>query len=134
MNRTLAALLVGGAAVLLLEIRFEHREVLGETALAWTPIVYSGATVLIGAICLGIWDRGGHKVLAALFAIGVLVGLAGLWFHTDGHVVQGLTRVVGIWKFPPGSNGGIKHDPPPALAPLSFCGLGAIGFLVCRKR
>ena len=37
-DRALATLLVGGAALLLLELRFEHREVLGETWRSWIPL------------------------------------------------------------------------------------------------
>ena len=130
-QRTSAALL-GGVALLLCELRFEHREVLGETWHSWIPLVYSGVTLLVGSVAWLRWNAGGRRVLVALFGLGIVVGLLGFWFHTDGHLIGGLGDALGAWRIPLGQNGGIKiGSKPPALAPLALCGLGTLGVLVC---
>jgi hypothetical protein len=127
-----AAALLGGMALLLCELRFEHREVLGETRRSWIPLIYASVTLLGGLVALLRWDGKGRRVLAMLFGAGIAVGLVGFWFHTDGHLVTGLRNVLLAWRVPLGQDGGIKMgSKPPALAPLAFCGLGTLGLLVC---
>jgi hypothetical protein len=131
-DRLLAAFLVGGAAFLLLELRFEHREVLGETWRSWIPLVYCASTLVAGAFALRHWSTWGRGALGALFALGVAVGIAGFWFHTDGHLLGGIRDLLRAWSVPLGQDGGIKMgSKPPALAPLAFCGLGTLGLMVC---
>jgi len=131
-EQRLAAFLVGGAAFLLLELRFEHREVLGETWRSWIPLVYCGSTLLAGGFALRRWQTWGRRALGALFALGIAVGIAGVWFHTGGHVLGGIRDLFAAWRVPLGQDGGIKMGSrPPALAPLAFCGLGTLGLMVC---
>ena len=131
-DRRLAAALLGGVALLMAELRFEHREVLGETWRSWIPLVYSAATLLAGGIALLRWNGQARRALAVLFGLGIAVGLVGFWFHTDGHLFAGLRNVLLAWRVPLGQDGGIKMgSQPPALAPLAFCGLGTLGVLVC---
>jgi hypothetical protein len=131
-DQRMAAAVLGGVALLLFELRFEHREVLGETWHSWIPLVYTGVTSLAGAVALVRWNAGGRRALAVLFGVGIAVGLLGFWFHTGGHVVTGLRDVLAAWRIPLGQDGGIKMgSKPPALAPLAFCGLGTLGVLVC---
>lgn len=131
-DRCIAALLVGGAAFLLVELRFEHREVLGETWRSWIPLVYCGFTLVAGAFALLRWHTWGRAALGALFALGIAVGIVGFWFHTDGHLLGGIRDLLGAWRIPLGKDGGIKvGSKPPALAPFAFCGLGTLGLLVC---
>jgi len=131
-DQSIAAAVLGGLAMLFLELRFDHREVLGETWHSWIPLVYSGATLLVGTIALLRWNAGGRRVLVGLFGLGIVVGLLGFWFHTEGHPISGLREVIGAWRIPVGQDGGIKiGSKPPALAPLAFCGLGTVGLLVC---
>jgi hypothetical protein len=129
--KAIAAALLGGVLLLLFELRFEHREVLGETWRSWVPLVYAGATLLAGVPALLRWERGGRTFLGLLFSAGIAVGLAGFWFHTGGHPLRELHRIIGIWRVPIGQDGGIKQGSPPALAPLAFCGLGTLGVLAC---
>jgi hypothetical protein len=131
-DRRISAALLGGVALLLFELRFEHREVLGETWRSWIPLIYSAVTLLAGLVALLRWDAGGRRVLALLFGAGIAVGLLGFWFHTDGHLLAGVRSVLGAWRVPLGQDGGIKMgSQPPALAPLAFCGLGMLGLLIC---
>jgi len=127
-----AAALLGGMALLLCELRFEHREVLGETWRSWIPLVYTAVTLLGGLVALLRWDGKRRRVLAMLFGAGIAVGLLGFWFHTDGHLVNGLRNILLAWRIPLGQDGGIRMgSQPPAVAPLAFCGLGILGLLVC---
>jgi hypothetical protein len=131
-DRRIAAAVLGGVAILLLELRYEHREVLGETWRSWVPLLYATITLVAGALALLRWRAGGRRVLAVLFIAGIAVGLVGFWFHTDGHLFSGFRDVLLAWRIPPGQNGGIRMGSrPPPLAPLAFCGLGAIGLFAC---
>jgi hypothetical protein len=130
----IVAALLGGAVMLLVEVRFEHREVLGETWHAWLPLLYSAALVVVGGAALIRFRRGGRFVLAALFGLAFAIGALGLWFHSDGHPVRALVQVVHAWLIPFGNDGGVKiGSQPPALAPAAFMGLGLIGLVACRK-
>jgi hypothetical protein len=134
-DQRIAALLVGGAAFLLFELRFEHREVLGETWRSWIPLVYCGLTLLAGGFALLRWHTWGRRALGVLFALGIAVGVLGFWFHTGGHLLGGIRGVFGAWRIPLGQNGGIKMgSQPPSLAPFAFCGLGTLGLLVCGQQ
>jgi hypothetical protein len=123
--------LLGALALLLVEIRFEHREALGEAWQSWIPLFYSGGMLALGAAALARWHRGGRQALLVGFAGAFLIGLLGLWFHSKGHPVSGLLQVLAAWTLRPGDNGGIKMGAPPVLAPLSFVGLGSMGVIAC---
>ena len=132
-ERTLAALLVGGAALLAVEVRFEHREALGETWRAWIPLVYAVSLLVLGAVAVAAWERGGRKALLGLFALGLLIGPLGVLFHSGGRPLRAVGQVLSAWKLPPGQSGGIGRDHPPALAPLAFAGLAALGVVSCAR-
>jgi len=129
-----ASVLVG-AAMLLAEIRFEHREALGETWHAWIPLAYAALLLVAGGVALLRFRRGGREVLRVLFAAAVAVGLAGIWFHSGGHPTRIAARVLSAFALEPGKDGGVKigAEPPP-LAPAAFCGLGFIGLIACRRQ
>jgi len=81
------------------------------------------------------WGTGGRRLLTGLFAAAVAIGLLGLWFHSGGHPFRAAKQVFAAWALPPGQDGGIKiGSRPPALAPLAFCGLGAVGLIVSARR
>src|SRR5262249_57107202 len=52
LNEQVIAALLGGAGLLLVEIRFEHREALGETWHAWLPLGYLLLLLLAGIAAL----------------------------------------------------------------------------------
>ena len=132
LNELVVAAVLGGSALLLLEVRFEHREVLGETWRAWLPLAYAAALLVGGGAALVCWRRGGRPVLAALFALAFVVGALGIWFHSAGHPMMQLWRVLSAWRLPPSQDGGMKiGSAPPVLAPAAFWGLGAIGLIAC---
>jgi hypothetical protein len=134
-DRVLAALAASSAALLLFELRFEHREVLGETWRSWIPLAYCAALLLVSAAALARFRSWGRPALATLFALGIAVGLIGFWFHSDGDPLAALGQVARAFWIPLGQDGGVKMGSrPPPLAPLAFCGLGALGLAVCATR
>ncbi|MGZ6125418.1 MAG: hypothetical protein ACXWLR_10695 [Myxococcales bacterium] len=134
LDKRIAGTLVLGAGFLLCEIRFEHREVLGETWRGWIPLSYAAILLAAGVPAWLSWHKGGRKVLAALFALAIAVGLLGAWFHSDGRPDKSLLRVARAWALPPGKDGGVKPGAaPPLLAPLAFSGLGLLGLLACAS-
>ena len=131
-SERIVAALLAGAVLLVFEIRFEHRQALGETSWAWVPLVYGSALVALGLVALARWERGGRRLAAVLFGAAVLVGAAGIWFHSAGHPLRGAFAMISAWRLPPGENGGIKIGAaPPLFAPGAFCGLGLIGLIAC---
>jgi len=135
-SKLIVIALLGAFLLVLLESRFDHREVLGEAWQPWIPLVYCGIMLVLGPVGLLRWNRGGRPALLVGFAVGLAVGLVGFWFHSDGSPISQLARVLGAWALRPGDNGGVKPQlsGPPALAPLSFVGLGLIGALACSWR
>jgi hypothetical protein len=126
--------LLGALSLLFVEIRFEHREALAEAWQSWIPLFYCGAMLALGAASLTRWQRGGRQVLLVGFAAAFLIGLLGLWFHSQGHPISGVLQVLAAWTLRPGDAGGIKIGTPPVLAPLAFVGLGSMGVLACSWR
>jgi hypothetical protein len=133
LNRLLVVLLLGGFIVTVLEVRYEHQEILKDHRIAWTPIVYSLVMVVGGAVSLAFWGRGGRQVLLAGFAAGLLVGATGVWLHSGGKPLEAIKPLLSAWTLPVGESSE-DGGGPPALAPAAFIGLGAIGVLACAKR
>lgn len=100
LNRLIVLVLLGAFVGLLLEIRYTHRHVLGEHSLSWTPLIYTSLMVLLGALGLGLWERGGRRMLLAGFALAFVVGLLGFWLHTMGNPLAGLRRELSAWAMP----------------------------------
>jgi hypothetical protein len=111
------------------EVRYDHRSVLGEGVVAWIPIVYSILMMIASVLGLFFWSQGGRQVLLAGYLLAIFVGLTGFWFHTDGRLLRSVRRELSAWvrKLP-------DEDKPPALAPLAFAGFGILGTLACTKR
>ena len=129
LNKVTVLVLIGGFAMLVVDLRAEHVDVVRHNWQAWIPIVYSGVMVLLGAAALAGWERGGRQVLQIAFAAAFIVGGLGFWFHNHGHLVSAVITVLSAWTQP------LHHqDVPPPLAPLSFAGLGLLGMLACARR
>jgi len=134
-EEAVVAAVLGGAAMLLAEIRFEHREVVAETWVAWLPIAYAALLLVAGGAALLRFRRGGREILRVLFAAALVVGTLGVWFHSGGHPARKAQQVLSAFALEPGKNGGVKiGTEPPPLAPAAFCGLGFIGLIACRRR
>lgn len=81
--------------------------------MAYPPLVAAGGFLLLATTAA--WAPWVYGTLAAGL---VVVGLLGAFFH-----LQGIARQTGGWNLDNVMVG------PPALAPLSFAGLGALGLL-----
>jgi hypothetical protein len=129
LNKAIVLVLMLGFGVILVQVRFDHRSVIHENAVAWIPIVYSIVIMVASVAGLLFWSRGGRQVLFVGFLLAIVVGLTGFWFHTDGRLVRSVQHEFSVWvrKIP-------DEDKPPALAPLAFAGLGILGTLACTKR
>lgn len=88
LNRVMVLLLTGGLLLLLIEIRYEHRKALGDEAAAWVPLVFTGFAVLCAITALIAWKPAGRSLLTAVFAASLFVGLAGVFFHSEGEVAR----------------------------------------------
>ena len=128
------AAVLGGAATLLVELRWEHRIALGEEWPSWLPLIWLGLVLLSGALALAAGGRA-IALLRAVCAAGLLLGPIGVLVHTGGKPVKQLGKVLGAWTIARGQDGGEKPgERPPALAPLGIAGLGLAGALALRKR
>lgn len=135
-QRWLLLLLLGGVLILLLEIRFEHQAVLGETWQAWIPLGYLSLICLLIPFGLIKIDRFGSKILAVAFIGLMVVGTLGFWFHAKGNLSLRFGTIVTTILSRPGQllETEDQDTTAPLLAPLSLVGLGAMGFLISIMR
>jgi hypothetical protein len=136
LNRLIVLLLLGGLLMLMIDIRWEHRVELGRQWETWIPLVYIGLMLMVGILSLYRWERWSQKVLMVGFALGIVGGLLGIWFHGMADPVGNFVRVFAAWRIPLGTNGGIKvsNSGPPMIAPMAFIGIGLMGLLACYKQ
>jgi hypothetical protein len=121
---------VAAFAGLFMELRWEHREAIGETWHAWIPLVFCGAATLLGLLGVALWHGWGRALLLGCFAVACAIGVLGSFFHGGKHPIQRVERVVSAWTLKPGDDGGTKvGEGPPVLAPGAFVGLGLIGLI-----
>lgn len=124
-------LLMGAFILLLVEVRFEHKVVLGEKWQAWIPIVYFAIMVFAIPICTIFLRRKlVANILAFLFALGVVIGPLGAYFHTKGHPLKHVMKMIKADLTEPGRLAPDEEETPPPLAPLAIAGLGLLGTLV----
>jgi len=135
-QRLLLLLLLGGLLILLLEIRFEHQAVLGETWRAWIPLGYLSLMCVIIPIGVFTIDRFGSKLLAVAFSGLMIVGSLGFWFHGKDKLSQRIETIISTIVSQPGRllETNDQDTTAPLLAPLSLVGLGAMGFLISMMR
>jgi hypothetical protein len=128
-------LLIAGFLLMMLDIRFEHRQVLGEVKIAWVPILYSMAMVFLIPSGVFLYKRGGKHLLTVCYAGALIVGALGIYLHSSGQLLARLSDVLSVWQN--WGNAPDANEPfyPPILAPFSFLGLGSIGlFLTVREQ
>jgi hypothetical protein len=129
LNKLVVSVLLFGFCILLIQVRYDHRSVIGEDAIGWIPIVFSIVMIVVSLFGLLFWRRGGRGVLKGFYFLAIVIGLVGFWYHTNGKVVRAVQHDLSAWirKIP-------DEDKPPAFAPLAFAGFGLLGLLACAKR
>ena len=100
LNKIVALGVLGAFAMLLLELRFDHRNVLGEHWQAWMPLLYSGTMIVAGGAAMALWERGGRALLFWGFGLALVVGIVGFWMHNKGEPQEGVERVLAAWAQP----------------------------------
>lgn len=134
-NRLLFIILAGGFATLFVEVRYMHREAVLEHWQAVVPVIFSLVAVVACLLALS------AKKLPQLFAtavmgLGVFVGLFGTFMHTEGEIsaFSKLLSVAVAHADDDDDEGeedeGHEEEERPALAPISFTGLSAIGLVL----
>ncbi len=128
--RILIFVLAGAFVGLMADIRVEHVEMVHENRIAWTPIVYSAIMAVFCLFSALFWNRSSRLLMRMLFLAGFIVGGLGFYFHNRPDFARVLTSEIHAWTDPQ-----MAHpDGPPQTAPLSFAGLGLVGFLATLKR
>lgn len=134
-ERLIFVVLAGGFMTIGFEVRQLHRDILDEYWQAQIPIYFSFFAMAGSLLCLAS-ARSLRYVGAAIFAIGNLVGLFGLYNHTEGDIGKALAPFFGT-VIAHAKNGDEEesgerkgHDAPPPLAPLGITGLSAIGLIL----
>ncbi len=123
----------GGYLLLLTEIRFEHRVAVIDDWRPWLPIVLCLLMLVAIPLARWRWHRGGRTALLLLNGATAGLGLLGLSFHSDGHLLQRLSEVFSVWTLGPHTSAAITTVHPPLLAPLALVGLGLIGTIICTE-
>lgn len=124
--------LAGGFATMAVEIRYLHRDVLGEEWQAAIPVVFS-ATAFVACVMALSPARWLRTVVAAVMACGVFFGGYGTLLHSNGEpaAFQRLitAAIVARADDDDDSERGSESEPP-VLAPLGIAGLSMVGFLL----
>lgn len=129
LTRTMA--MSGGFLFLLIETRFEHRSVLPADWRPWIPIIISGAMVALIPFAGIFWTKGGKRVLTIVYLMTVAMGMMGVYFHSEGRLLERVAELLQIWMVSLDDGSRIAASHPPVLAPLAFVGLGILGLLSC---
>ena len=107
-----------GVPALMFEMWYSHYRGNFHRVPMMIPMAYPPLFAAAGFLLLATTATWATWVYGALAGGLVLVGLAGVFFH-----MQGIARQTGGWNLDNVMVG------PPAIAPLSFAGLGALGLL-----
>ena len=128
--RVLMLILAGAFLGLMTDIRVEHVDIVRETPVAWTPIVYSAAMAVACIVAAFLWNSAARLVMRIGFLVAFVVGGLGFYFHNRGHFGDVITGSVSAWF-----DSQMEHPGgPPHTAPLAFAGLGLLGGVATLRR
>lgn len=119
-SRLILAALAGGMLMLFFEVRFSHRFIAVNNWYGKIPIVFA-LVALVACLLAMVENRRLRLICAVVLALGVPIGLFGLYQHTEGEVAA-LTEVL--------KSENKDSSRPPAFAPMGLAGLGLIGALI----
>lgn len=121
----IALALAVGFALLGLEVRYMHQNMLTSEWRAWIPLVCA-AVACLGCLISPWLARKGRMALSLWMLVGVVAGGFGFYFHTDGDI----NRASKLLEFAPRAVPVRVQSGPPALAPLGLSGLSLIGLIL----
>jgi glucan phosphoethanolaminetransferase (alkaline phosphatase superfamily) len=122
LNKLLILVTTFGFTFLLLDTIIEHWPIFEQELIAFVPLVFSFAGIVLGVFTVVMWKEKLIYWFQILLVISILVGVAGLYFHVEPFEEEtNLTAEE------------IEHEAnekeKPLLAPLSFAGIAVIGLL-----
>lgn len=133
-SRLVLLLVAAGFLTMLIEVRYLHRGVVLEYAVAWIPTVSSAVALVAALLALGEgWLR---RMGAGLLAVVALAGLLGVYYHTKfrpSAFLRLFEPSPTVARADDGETGEAEaredeeEEQPPALAPLGITGLALIG-------
>src|SRR2546425_12727661 len=91
-EKRIAGVLLSGAAFLLVEVRFEHREVLGETWRGWIPLTCAALLPAAGGSPPHAWAGRPRKIPSGPFAPAAGRRLVGAWVPSQPPPLEALRR------------------------------------------
>ncbi|HRI42539.1 MAG TPA: hypothetical protein PLL78_11030 [Fimbriimonadaceae bacterium] len=132
----------GGFLLTLVEVRYLHRDKLGEEWQAWIPVVYCALAGLVAFLIA--WSPKPAMPPAILFGLGILIGGYGTLLHSEGKPEAFIDLVLpaalvaradGGDEDDESRNSSRRDQAPPVLAPLGITGLSAFALasLIVRE-
>lgn len=150
-SKLILALVAVGFLTTLVEVRYLHRGVVREHAVAWVPTVASAVAALAALAALA--DGVSRKIGGAVLALCAVAGLVGVYFHTEfkpsaflrlfepsptvaraSEGEEGEDEYRQAVRAEQGEHGGEGEEEAPALAPLGITGLALIGAVAALGR
>lgn len=128
--------LAGGFFMLIFEVRDLHHDVLGEHWQASIPIWFGVLAFLASFVAMS-GQKFMKSLAAAVFGLGCVVGLFGLYQHSEGDPSKVLRPFMGYVVAYADEEGEEKAQEnkesetgAPPLAPMGIAGLSAIGLIL----
>ena len=129
LRRALVGFLAASCLFLLVEVLYEHREVVGEKPIALAPAVVCALAILASLWAFAKWQPQAQKALQVVSVLLLLVGLAGVYFHNAERLKgEHHEEHEAVEQGEKEEHGEEEHAPP--LAPLALSGMGVLGLIV----
>jgi uncharacterized membrane protein YfcA len=125
-NRLLALIVGIGFAVLTVDSILEHWDVLTKEPMSFVPVVFSAIGAVIGFLAVFMWNEKWIRTLHLFLFVSFLVAALGLYFHIKEDDDEESTGQK--------TEQGQKEKEKPAIAPLAFAGLAAVGLIGTARK
>lgn len=123
--------LIGGFAMMFVEVRYMHKEVLNEYWQAWIPLVVCVLLFLMS--CVLLFVRKGVTIATLLFSLGFVCGLYGSYLHSEGNIDRYIEFLAVnphvVYASDKTERDEKDEEEAPVLAPLGLSGLCAFGII-----